>query len=103
MLKVFLSPLAEWKLELLLEHIEFNWSRKSRDKFLAKILKSFDKVAKYPKSCRESEEFPDLFECVVTKQTSFYYRIKSDEIEIITVTDNRQDPNRIKEELKQWL
>jgi plasmid stabilization system protein ParE len=102
MLKVFLSPLAERKLELLLEEIEFNWSKNSRDKFLVKITKSFNQVAKYPKSCKESNDFPNLFKCIVTNQTSFFYRIKLDEIEIITLVDNRQDTDKTKEELKHW-
>ncbi|TVR39825.1 MAG: type II toxin-antitoxin system RelE/ParE family toxin, partial [Cryomorphaceae bacterium] len=42
------------------------------------------------------------FKCVVTKQTSFYYRIINDEIEIISISDNRQDPDRIEDELKHW-
>ncbi|NLP59458.1 type II toxin-antitoxin system RelE/ParE family toxin, partial [Lutibacter sp. B1] len=43
-----------------------------------------------------------LFKCVVTKQTTFYYRIKfeREEIEIITVFDTRQDPNKLENDIK---
>ncbi len=99
---VFLSPIAERKLKFLLDYLESNWSRKIRDSFLSKLLKSFDQVSQYPKSCCESEEFANLFKCVVTKQTSFYYRIKSSEIEIITITDNRQNPDEIMKEIEHW-
>jgi len=100
-MKVFLSPIAERKLELLLNYLETHWSRKIRDEFLSKLLKSFKQISKHPDSCPESKEFVNLFKCVVTKQTSFYYRIISTEIEIITITDNRQDPDKITEEIKQ--
>ncbi len=102
MLKVFLSPLAERQLELLLDYLEFEWSVKSRSSFLEKIKKSCKMISLHPKSCLESQEFPNLFKCVVTKQTSFYYRIIDNEIEIISVKDNRQDPDKIEDELKHW-
>ncbi len=101
-MSVFLSPIAERKLELLLDYLESNWSRKTRDDFLSKLIKSFNQVSNHPKSCPESQEFANLFKCIVTKQTSFYYRIKSKEIEVITITDNRQDPDKISEEIKHW-
>ena len=101
-MQVFLSPIAERKLELLLEYLESNWSRKTRDTFLSKLLKSFERVSEYPKSCPESQEFKNLFKCTLTKQTSYYYRIKSNEIQVITITDNRQDPDKILEEIKHW-
>ncbi len=74
-MQVFLSPIAERKLELLLAYLESNWSRKTRDNFLEKLLKSFKQISDYPKSCPESQEFANLFKCAVSKQTSFYYRI----------------------------
>lgn len=98
-MRIYLSPIAARKLELLLVYLETNWSKKARDKFLEKLLKAFQRVAEYPKSCPESQEFANLFRCTVTRQTSFYYRIKANEIEIITITDNRQDPDSIREEV----
>jgi hypothetical protein len=41
-----------------------------------------------------------LYKCVVTKQSSFYYRIRNNEIEIITLFDNRQNQSKIFEEIK---
>lgn len=102
-MNVFLSPIAERKLELLLEHLEFERSKNSRDKFLAKIVRTFKQISIKPKSCRESELFPNLYKCIVTKQTSFYYRIRSTEIEIITIIDNRQSPDKTWDELQIWL
>ncbi len=101
-MNIFLSPLAERQLEQLLEFLEYKWSRKTRDGFLIKIKKSFHQISIQPKSCKKSGFHDNLFECIVTKQTSFYYRILINEIEIISVKDNRRDPKKIEEELKHW-
>lgn len=99
-MKVFLSPLAEKKIQLLLEYLEKEWSLNSREDFLSQLVKKFDLISQQPKNCIESKDFPNLYKCIVTKQTSFFYRIKSDEIEVITLVDNRQDPEKIEEEIR---
>jgi plasmid stabilization system protein ParE len=99
-MKVFLSPLAEKKLQLLLEYLEKEWAKRGREEFLAKLIIKFDQISTHPQSCIKSKDFPELYKCIVTKQTSFFYRIKSDEIEVITVIDNRQDPEKTREEIK---
>lgn len=63
---VFLSPIAEKKLILLLEYLEIEWGVKSKKDYL--------------------------------KQSAFFYRINK--IEIITIIDNRQNPEIIKKELR---
>ncbi|MBP3193474.1 type II toxin-antitoxin system RelE/ParE family toxin [Natronogracilivirga saccharolytica] len=103
MLKVYLSPLAEKKLSLLLEFIEQQWAKKERDEFLQKVLNAFKRVATHPESCPKSDTFPNLFKCVVSKQTSFFYRFNSEELEIITVFDNRQDPHKIDSDIKKYF
>jgi plasmid stabilization system protein ParE len=66
-LKVYLSPLAEKKLSLLLEYIEHEWTNKERNEFLEKILNSFHRVATYPESSPKSQAFPGLYKCVVIR------------------------------------
>ena len=58
-------------------------------------------ISNFPESCPESKDFKGIFKCVVSKQTTFYYRIvfENDEIEIITVFDSRQNPNNLSEEM----
>lgn len=92
MLHVHLSHLADRKLTLLLDYIESEWSKNVRDRFLEDMLDSFNRIAHHPESCPKSSEFPNLYKCVVSEQTSYFYRINISDIEIITVFDNRQDP-----------
>ncbi len=47
-------------------------------------------------------EFGGIYKCVVTKQTTFFYRINfiKEEIEIITLFDTRQDPDSLKQQFE---
>lgn len=73
---------------------------RTREEFVSKLLDKFSQNSSQPKSCTESIAFSGLYKCVVTKQASFFYRIKAHEIEVITIVDNRQDPTTIEEEIK---
>lgn len=93
-MKVVLSPTARRKLENLLEYLQEEWSVKVKLEFMAKLDKSIEQISTHPKSCPESQRFKGLHKCVVTRQTSLYYRIGKKEIEVITLFDNRQDPDK---------
>jgi hypothetical protein len=69
---------------------------------LEKLSKEFELISLHPYRCKKTETFPFLYKCIVTKQTSAMYKVNEDKsiIEIVTIFDNRQDPNKIKKELK---
>jgi plasmid stabilization system protein ParE len=93
--KVVLSSTAKLKLEGLLAHLKQEWSEQVKQEFIEKLDTKISQVSQYPKSCPESRVFKGLYKCVVTKQTTFYYRIKEDEIEVATLFDTRQDPQKL--------
>lgn len=97
---VFLSPLAERKIELLLEYLEKEWGTKVKEEFLQILIHDFKLIEKYPKSKIQSKSKKQLFKSIVTKHTSYFYRIKRKDIEVITVIDNRQNPKKALKELK---
>ena len=100
-MKVFLSELAESKLLKLSEYLLENWSVSIRDKFISKLTEKIKQISIQPYSCPTSSEFKNLYKCVVTKQMTFYYRINLDkkEIEIITIFDTRQNPDKLKKDI----
>ena len=49
-MKVFLSPLAELKLELLIVYINTEWGESSKEKFLIKLKTTVDRISKFPES-----------------------------------------------------
>ena len=93
---VYFSKRARNNLEKLLIYLETEWSLKLKNEFVKKLDRCVLQISNHPDSCPESEEFPGLFKCVVTKQTTLYYRIKEKEIQVIAFYDNRQDPRTLK-------
>ena len=98
-MKVFLSPQAESKLKLLLNYLLENWNVKIRDEFVKLLSSKLNQISTHPKSCPQSEVKTGIYKCVLSKQTTFFYRIKNMEIEIITFFDTRQNPDKLNSEL----
>lgn len=101
-IKVYLSPLAAKKLEMILESIEEKWNTTIRSRFLEELKQKRNQIGQHPRSCPESKIRKGIFKAVINEHNSFYYRIKNDEIEIITIVYNHQDPREIEKELKQY-
>jgi plasmid stabilization system protein ParE len=102
MLEIRLSDLAAKKLDKLLDYLEKEWSLKTADNFEELFGNRLSHISKYPESCIKSKQLFNLYFCVVTKQTSFLYRIKKDQIEVITVFDNRSSFKSITKEIRKY-
>ena len=100
MRKIVLSKRASNRLDKLLEYLEREWSLKVKDDFIKKLDKSLNQIQKFPDSCPKSDFVKGLHILVVTKQTSLYYRFDSKTIKVVTIFDNRMDPDKLKRELK---
>ena len=100
-MEVFLSIQAEKKLLQINNYLLYKWSAKVRDQFIEKFTQKINQISDQPQSCHQSKDFEGLYKCVVTKQTTFYYRILFDknEIEIITIFDTRQNPDKLSNEI----
>lgn len=98
----YFSPLAEKKLIDLLNYLIEEWSIAAKDNFRQILDEKLHQVSYFPESCIQSKRFFNLHLCVVTKQTSFLYRIKNDEIEVITVFDNRSSFKSITKEIRKY-
>lgn len=100
-MEVFFSDLAELKLKSLTNYLLEEWSYEVKTEFLAKLTAKIDHISIYPESCPKTSNYGGIYKCVVTKQTTFFYRVNfvDEEIEIITLFDTRQDPNKIDKHL----
>lgn len=98
-LHVRISEIAQKKLIEILDHLEFEWSVKSRKKFLSRFEDKVKQVRKHPNSCKQSREFPGIYVCVVEKHTSFIYRHDDEYLDIILVFSNQQNPKSISQEI----
>jgi len=97
--EIRLSVRAMKKLDNLLIFPEKEWSTKVKNDFLRKLDKSLKQIQKLPGSCAESEKIRGLRKCIVTKQTTIYYKASDTTIDIVTIFDNRQDPESLIKEV----
>ena len=94
--KIRLSGRAKKQLDTLLIYLENEWSVKIKNNFILKIEESFKLIQGHPDSFPASEKIKGLRKCVVTKQTTFYYKYSETTIDIITLFDNRRNPQSMK-------
>jgi len=97
---VRLSKKASIKFDNIIEHLESEWSEKVKDEFILKLDKAMDHLAQFPASHPKSETIKGLHRYVIARQTTIFYRFNKNVVTIVTLFDNRQDPNKIKEETK---
>ncbi len=97
--KVIISKTAEKKLSSLFEYLLENWSAKVKSNFIKKLDHNIDIIKLEPETFPESQKDPGLRKCVITKQTTLYYRFDSEQINIVTIFDTRQNPNKLKTDL----
>jgi len=95
-----LSKRASKKLDKFLEYLETEWSLKVKSDFIKKLDKSLKQIQKYPDSCQQTDFVKGLHMHTVTKQTSIFYRFDSKTISVVTIFDNRMNPEKIKKETK---
>jgi len=100
-MQVLYSKLARNKLLKLTNYLTENWSLQIKNNFVKKLRLKITQIKHNPYSCIESSKFKGLYKCVVTKQTTLYYRVleNQEEIEIITIFDTKQNPDKLKRDL----
>jgi len=99
-LKINISKTAEENLDAVLNFIEARWSEKSKEMFLVKFQKAISIISMNPGIFPKSSINKKYRKCVVTKQSSLLYSFGSNEIRIHSIFDTRQDPNKIKKDIK---
>lgn len=96
--KIILSKRTSKKLDKLIKYLETEWSMKVKKDFIKKLDKSLKHIQQFPDSFESTDFVKGLHRCVVTKQTTLYYRYNERLIEIVTLFDNRMNPDKLREE-----
>ncbi|QTY27976.1 type II toxin-antitoxin system RelE/ParE family toxin [Flavobacterium sp. CS20] len=97
--KVVISKTAEKKLDNLFKYLTEEWSNKIKKDFIKKLDSSIELIKNQPEIFPESKKGKGLRKCVITKQTTLYYRYNSEQINIVTIFDNRQNPNKLDKDI----
>ncbi len=97
--KVIISKTSEKKLKKLFEYLAEKWSEKIKIEFIQKLDHNIEIIRNQPEIFPESKKGKKLRRCVITKQTTLYYRFNSKRINVVTIFDTRQNPNKLDSEI----
>jgi len=89
------SPTARLTYYRILEYLAENWTIKEIESFIDRTEEVINHICNnhllYPYSIES-----DTYKCVVVKQVSLFYRVKTDSIELLVFWDNRQEPSKLR-------
>ena len=94
--KLVWSEEALRNLKGIIEYLEKRWTNREIKKFAQLLDKQLELIRENPFLFATSEKSNELRRSVLSRQTTLYYRIKDCEVQIITLFDNRQNPNKLK-------
>jgi plasmid stabilization system protein ParE len=93
--KVVWSEEAVENLKKIIQYLEENWTETEIKKFATKLEKQISIIRSQPDSFPKANHI-DVRRSVLSKQTAIYYKVDQDSIRIVTVFDNRQNPEKLK-------
>jgi len=99
--EIRLSKRAMNKLAILLDFLENEWSIKVRNNFIQKLDKSLKHIQRLPESFPESQKINGLRKCVVTRQTTIFYKYTDATIDVVMIFDNRKNPKSLIKEIEE--
>jgi len=94
--KIVWSDEALINLKEIIDYLEQNWSKKEIKKFAILLDRHLKIIENNPFLFAESPKSIKLRKSVLSKQITIYYRIMNYEIHLITLFDNRQNPDKLK-------
>jgi plasmid stabilization system protein ParE len=95
MRKIVFSPYSKFQLDSLLDYLEIKFSVSTKKKFVLKLDKVIIIIQKDPDTFSKSNNNIAIRKCVISKQTTLYYRYNNQEIRLLSLFDTRQNPTKI--------
>ena len=89
------SAEAITNLQGILDYLERRWTSREIKNFVKKLDDNLEFISRNPYLFAESEKTKGIRRCVLSRQTTIYYRIDNKDIKIITLFDNRQNPQNV--------
>jgi len=80
----------------LLDYIIANFGKEKAKDVYDKIERVLEQIAEMPDMYRSSKKQKGLRKCVFSKQTSIYYRVQDNQIQVVSFRPNRKNPKTFK-------
>ena len=97
---VVVSPQAKLDIAQILFYLKENWSQKIVDDFLQKLQIFYHIISINPTIFGYYSRSRNIRKYALTKQNIIYYRNRRKAVEVITVFDGRQNPSKLKKNLR---
>jgi len=91
-LDIFWTKRATEDLDKIVFYLRSNWSEKELANFISKLNKAVNLISFRPKLFTLTNHRKNLRRCVLTKQTTIYYKEVDLKIYIVSLHDNRRNP-----------
>ncbi len=82
-------------LKCILDYLEGRWTKKEITRFVRLLDKHLLLIKENPFLFPKSKNSTEYRKAVISKQVSLYYKISNNEIYLITLFDNRQNPQKV--------
>jgi plasmid stabilization system protein ParE len=95
-IKFFGQILLFKELEDTIEYLEENWTEKELQNLALNIEETLKLITQNPELFQVSEIKKNIRRAIIFSHNTMYYRVKNNQIEIISFFSNRQNPKKIK-------
>ena len=94
--KIDWSDEASSNLDDIIEYLQNKWTDREIRRFFQKLDKRIMLISRNPFAFPVVDVRINIRRSVLSRQTSIYYEIKADVVVILSLFDNRKDPDSIK-------
>ncbi|MCF8247236.1 MAG: type II toxin-antitoxin system RelE/ParE family toxin [Saprospiraceae bacterium] len=95
-LPIIWSPASKDEFAELLQYVEVNFGLDATLKLLETTDKVLEGISEHPALFPASNKVPSIRKAVITKQTSLFYRITINHVQLLHFWDNRRNPDDLK-------
>lgn len=89
------SPQSKKDYLKLLNYLQEEWGEKVKKQFNDRLQAVLKTISEKPHLYPTSSKLKNVKRCVVSKQTSLYYRVEKDKISLVTLFDTRKNPKKL--------
>jgi len=98
--KILWSDEALKNLKLIIDYLEKNWTQKELTQFAKLLDKRLALIEHNPYAFPLIDDYSNIRQSVLSKQTSIYYQVIGRNVRLITLFDNRQNPEQLTNKLR---
>lgn len=88
------TPEAEITFQAQLDYLEEVWPETNLRKFIDRVFEIVDHISEHPEMYPIYRASEGIHSCVVNPYVTLYYKIKEEQIDLLTFWPSRQDPGK---------